>query len=295
MKLAFWGLCAGALHAVQAVVVVALVTYLDTREAWGSRTGVFPLSRVVTVWELPDSAHGGDAMQCNMTGDLQNVPAGVIDVRCVVAFFLCISATWQGCTSTLDEEESLALRARVRVIEYGVSASVMIMAIAVEVGVTDVYVLVQSCCLTCMCMCMGLVADIASAVMEDTKQTGDPLLERLGAWAWTAPHALGWVAMTAAWFPIVDGFRQSQLLSVQPSPGFVYAIVCVETILFAFIGATQTVALSAKTVCAGSHADRRAARHVIDRRAEFVFIALCFLSKSLLSWLILAPILVAVG
>ena len=295
------GLVAASLHCVQSLLVFSLIGSLDG----GSKNGgVFTITRTVSVWQprANASASAPHSMVGNFSVVVQNVPTGFLDARYAIAFFFLLSALFQGGGASLaiegdlhygvhDRHRGLTMMARVRLLEYSVSASVMVLAIMSEIGLTDAYVLSCAFVLTMLCMLLGLFADVLCAASERMLallEMEEPLVQVFGRWVWTVPHVLGWVCMGAVWVPIFDCFLQSQELSEQKAPEFVKAIIGVESTLFLVFGAVQAVALTLKTLTRGSDAERLCA---IDAGAETWFVALSFISKTLLGWLIMSPVL----
>ena len=276
---------ATGLHLAQALVVCGLIVWLDTRNV---KAGVFPLHKTVRVWHADSNA--------TTTGMIEGVfiesvvvSAGALDVRYAIASFFALSAAFQGAAGFLHIIDATYFR----FIEYAFSAPTMIMAIAVETGVDDIYTLQAMFVLVFATMVFGIIAELAVA--------------RELAWL---PHMAGWVTFLSAYSPILDAFIQSSERSTLVAPGFVHVIVFLQFILFACFGAVQAYALFFyfPTQAAGPGEEEPLTEKAGDAddfyynqedprhnttRITMAYVLLSITAKSLLGWLILAPILTA--
>lgn len=145
-----------------------------------------------------------------------------------------------------------------RWIEYSVSASVMIVLIAMFTGIWDIGALIGLVGANTAMIWLGLL-------MERHQQPGSP--------DWTA-FALGTVTGLVPWIAI-----GLYLAGAATAPGFVYAIVGFQFLLFAMFGANQYLQYAR----VGPWRDYR--------YGEVAYVVLSLAAKSLLAWLIFANVL----
>lgn len=293
-------------HAMQAVVVFGLVSWLNTQS---NDLGIFPLDKTVSIWHKKNPISKNFTGSSSMVSDdyyieYKKVSSGYLDVRYVIAIFFALSATFQGIGGYIFGG---IWGSRLRFVEYSFSASIMIIAIGVEAGIRDAYALEMMFVLTWVTMILGLLADVLSTiVMNHTYTDMEPIYQVLGIWAWMIPHASGWITCLAAYGPILDVFIQSSSKSEVSAPGFVHVIVFLQFFLFCCFGLVQTYSLVKKTYLImaiqgsikpystnlgnwGLEFERDAA--LLDERVEMIYVILSFVAKTLLCWLILSPIL----
>ncbi len=289
-------LAASLLHAVQFVIVTAIVCWQNEQQAPSSASlahtffdgapGYFELVRIARVWHT------------NGTMGTVTVPSGAIDVRAIMIAFFALSALFQGVASAFWQGRSGFLR----YVEYSLTASLMLMAIAVEAGIRDAYLI------ECMFVLMW-VTQLAGIVAEVAPSPSAP-------WLWVLPHLVGWVTFIAAYTPVIDSFLLCNAQSEKQAPAFVRALVIVEFLLFACFGLVQAYALTCKARLYDSpplsyHAvmsdlpsgftfydqdevtpqSTATASEMIDRTSEGAFIVLSLAAKTSLCWIILAPTL----
>ena len=308
---------AACLHGAQAIVVVSLIAWLDSRSSSSpggggafANNGVFTVQRFIPVW----TSHGEN--------HLQAVDSGVFDTRsAILAFFVisCIAHTaaavfWEG-----------RLGAFLHFAEYSVSAALALCAIAVEAGIRDAYTLQAQFVLVFATMVLGMAA-------EFTQTPQRPVLPC------ALFHLAGWVTCLSAYVPAMDVYMQSMARSVLKPPAFVSALVWVELALFVCFGFVQLYALVARAnlftaqndaalmmySLDGHHSDSASdllaggggngssgggsgggdpgsagwlspydARALmgIDERVELSFIVLSLVAKTCLAWLVLSPLI----
>jgi hypothetical protein len=304
---------AALLHAVQAVVVLALVSWLNTQPNSGD-IGVFPLDRTISIWHKKTSNTSLLATfeKSMVTDDYfvehRKLASGFLDVRYVIAAFFVLSSIFQAIGGYILGD---VWGSRLRFIEYSFSASIMIIAIGVEAGIRDLYTLEMMFILTWVTMILGLLAEIISTVLSSDPSIADrdPILQIWGIWSWLIPHVAGWVTCVAAYAPIIDVFVQSSTRSDVSAPGFVHVIVSLQFALFSCFGFVQMYSLVKKTyiimtiqgsfrkyaaVGGGEEAqDYYRDLYALADTVEKAYVTLSFVAKTLLAWLILSPILVS--
>jgi hypothetical protein len=284
-----WGTV--ALHLVQAIVVCALTVWLDSSTTERNK-GVFPLYKNVQVWSTNSSGNAESPVVSGVTVHTIIERAGTLDVRWVIVAFFSLSAAFPAALLWFDLNPSF------RFVEYSISASAMLMAIAVESGIQDVYTLQTMFVLTFATMILGLLTEFMPPPLS-----------------WIA-HGTAWITFLSAYSPIFDAFLQSNHHSNGASaPGFVYVIVFLEFALFAFFGVVQVYALffAKDSIMAQPHEQQellsQASSHnnnnkpdmnneendeISDAmRIQLAYVFLSLVAKTILAWLILAPILMA--
>lgn len=149
------------------------------------------------------------------------------------------------------------------------------------------------------------------------------------AWQWTIPHFLGWVTCIIGYSPLLDSYMHSTKCSDRGPPGFVHVIVFLEFILFSCFGFVQLYSLYYRTqlvlnpvnrsslsystlrqgtiasdgnfdednginanIIGGSNGINNNTSVLIIEQADFMYIMLSFVAKTLLAWLILSPIMI---
>ena len=293
---------AAALHAAQAIAVIALAAWMDRREGDGPllfQGGRIPLYRAATLFNVSSSS-------ATTTTDLR--PYGALDVRALIAAFFGLSALAQGAAALLWRGRS----GRARFLEYSVTAAVMVLAIAAEAGIRDAYTLAGQFVLVWATMLLGLAAESVQLAYAA------PHAADADAWLWVAPHAVGWATCLTAYAPILDVFLLNATATAgygQP-PDFVRVLVFLQFALFMAFGVVQVVALTQRTLVArragyaplhywqslargrtASMAELEQAVNtdaqlaLIDDAAELAYIALSLAAKTLLGWIVLSPLL----
>jgi hypothetical protein len=288
-------LIAAAFHGVQAITVFALISWLDTQPRSGMlfNGGRFELVRVVPVWR-------------ESTIESVVTDSGRVDVLYVIFAFFLLSAVFQCAGGFVPPQWA----PRLRFVEYSFSASIMMMAIALEAGIRDLYTLECMFVLTWATQVFGLMADAVSgyAVRLQCGSNGD-------LWLWVLPHVAGWATCLAAYAPAIDVFLQSRDRSDRQPPSFVTALIFAELVMFSCFGAVQTYGLIAKTLlCRGSNYqmidmsgidismeyDRTPLKNQkskmdqvrdVDATCEYAYIILSLVAKTMLCWIVLAPLL----
>lgn len=182
---------------------------------------------------------------------------GVFDVPVAITVFLLVSAVVQCLRPSIE----------VRFLEYSVSAPLMLMCIALEVGIRDVYTISLLGIMMSATNLLGMVTELL-------------LLEHL---AWAAfPHMVGWLLMLGSYVVVFVAF------SVVPGtpPDFVYAIVALMFLLFCLFGFVQIYDL----VVRHNYLSQKEYEKHVDRIGT-MYDVLSLVAKSLLAWLVVAPLL----
>ena len=312
---------AALFHAIQAIVVLGLVSWLNTQPAPSNKIGVFPLVKTVSIWhKKPEGAVGTEYSESGMVSaefyvEFKRISSGELDVRYVIVAFFTLSAVFQVIGGYILGG---VWGSRLRFIEYSFSASIMIIAIAVESGIRELYTLAMMFVLIWVTMMLGLLADFINAVtvVVDKQVEWDPLLYVMGPRVWLIPHIAAWVTCLAAYGPILDVFIQGSSKSDVQAPGFVHVIVFLQFALFSIFGLVQMYSLVRRTSLitdtlrsggkkysavladdAGATMQFQPESNIyrdlsdLNDFVEKAYITLSFVAKTLLSWLILSPIL----
>jgi hypothetical protein len=145
-------------------------------------------------------------------------------------------------------------------------------------------------------------------------------------WLWVFPHFLGWVTCFVGYAPLLDSYLSSSSCSERGPPGFVHIIVFLEFVLFSCFGLVQLYSLFYRTkqilyprhyntlisrrsgsTLSSMQSDDDAMMMSIDQnddyslkmshpygvsiseKADYMYILLSFIAKTLLAWLILSP------
>jgi hypothetical protein len=216
-----------------------------------------------------------------------------------------------------------------RFVEYSFSASIMILAIAVQTGVTDIYALCGIFTLIFTTNILGLIAEVFCCCAESLCASSllyakkiDSIMPIPFVWLWTLPHFLGWITCIIGYAPLLDSYLHSTQCSDRGPPGFVNVIVFLEFVLFSSFGFVQFYSLYYRTERLlnpenTSSATRNISRQSvsynqvsfsadaqdvnlsmtaaqpasISEQADYAYIMLSFVAKTLLAWLILAPVI----
>jgi hypothetical protein len=231
--------------------------------------------------------------------------AGYLDVRYLIFSFFLLSCLFQAVEALFLSPEYQGPRL-LRFVEYSISSSVMILAIAIQVGLTDIYILVCIFTLMFATNLLGLVAELLCFLAETSQGA-------LSIWLWTLPHGIAWVTCLVAYAPLLDAYLQSTRCSDRSPPGFVHVIIFLEFFMFISFGFVQVYSLASKTTrylltgAEGYQMHPVAATGAsyyyttktpeyqsqdITDTADLAYIVLSFTAKTLLAWLILAPVLI---
>jgi hypothetical protein len=216
-----------------------------------------------------------------------------------------------------------------RFVEYSFSASIMILAIAVQTGVTDIYALCGIFTLIFTTNMLGLIAEVFCCCAESLCSSSllyakkiDSIMPIPFVWLWTLPHFLGWITCIIGYAPLLDSYLHSTQCSDRGPPGFVNVIVFLEFVLFSSFGFVQFYSLYYRTErllnpenssAASRNILRQSVSYIqvpystdpqdvnlsmpaaqlvsISEQADYAYIMLSFVAKTLLAWLILAPVI----
>ena len=269
------------LHLLQAIIALGLIFRLNSQTV-NTNGGVFSLTKDIQIWapllNSSQSGGAGNSFVGNYSLTYTNVYVGNLDVRYGIVGFFILSAFFQGTSSILSPQLWFnTITSQWRYVEYSISASVMIICIAVEAGIS------------------GLLADLLSTLTANVAfPQNDIILYTFGQWSWVVPHMAAWCTCITAYSPILDAYFQS--VSHSPSanvPGFVTALIMAEMILFVCFGFVQAYSLVFRTLIIQTGMNNDAALDALQERVERMFIILSLTAKSVLAWVILAPILTA--
>lgn len=155
--------------------------------------------------------------------------------------------------------------------EYSVSASVMIVLIGLLTGINDLYAVIGIFGVNASMILFG-------AVMEHVNVDREKV-------TWL-PFVAGCVAGAVPWVAIVVAvYRAATFTGSQGVPGFVYAIVVTEFLLFNCFAVNQWLQYRGRTTGTGRFADYL--------YGEKVYLVLSLVAKSALAWQIFAGTLAA--
>jgi hypothetical protein len=209
--------------------------------------------------------------------------AGYFYFTVAVAAFFLICAFFHLGNALLWRDLYLRLLAQCycpsRWIEYSFSASVMVLLIGYTTGSIMLNVLVLLFALTLVTMFFGHLHEVICRPASPEQWAEPSVLWRLQA------HVLGYVPQVAAWGVMVAQFAQASGSSSTDEdgnerrmPGFVYAIVSLELVLFWSFGLVQLVV------------SLRAPKDYI--KGELAYQVLSLVAKGLLGLLFLSNVLV---
>lgn len=256
----------------------------------------------------------------------QTFHIGDLDIRYIIFSFFLLSGLFQLTDGFMGAYTSKQPRL-LRFVEYSFSASIMILAIAVETGVNDIYTLYCIFTLIFTTNLLGLISELFCFITEGLLSHGDTValykLDRIlpmpFAWLWTIPHFLGWITCIIGYSPLLDSYLHSTKCSERGPPGFVHVIVFLEFILFSCFGFVQLYSLYYRTLIMvnsnvrttpysslrqstasselifddeGNGDGGHTSAYIVDQ-ADFMYILLSFIAKTLLAWLILSPALMS--
>ena len=292
---------AAVLHLVQALVVLGLTPGLDANHANEPSffRGVYPIEKTLFLRRNTDREPvcGLPALRNESGLTLDGLPAydyvvvdegalvmphafrvGYVDIRYMLFAFFLLSSGFQAAEAALDGPRWL------RFVEYAFSAGVMLLAMAVQLGVTDIYTL---CCMYALMFATNMLGLIAEMLCDASRSS------TLSEWFWLGPHCLGWLTCLFAYAPLIDSYLATTRCSDRRPPGYVHVIIFLEFALFCSFGVVQLYALVQKSLVYGGYAPMAEGGLTddIDSYADLAYIALSLTAKTLLAWLILAPIL----
>ena len=300
-----------------ATAVVHLVSALTLIYLYAERQGDKPISRVNRV-----AVCWGGSM--NMTNHIDTEPSSGWDrldsIATLIIIFFFLSAIFQGIASSYkDYDKNIELNQPqyLRYAEYSVSASLMIISIFMSFGLLDSYLHMCVFFLTFLCMLMGLAADVIRNHIKSDNTNLKILLRQVVV----NLHYLSWLPMLVPWFILfytvmdlqTNHFKDacnanSTLITNNEDttenslPWFVWFILVIEGILFAFLGLVQQFQFSDELIFSKSqwgtnfvylsdNADYNAAK--TGTRTEVRFLILSLTAKSLLGWTIFSQVLVS--
>ena len=293
-RLRYLHLTAAILHSFQCLLVIGFIgsNFLEG-------AGVVQITQQVTKWGVPNSTNSTDTPGAKSIGGnftLTVVPLNMFqaDIKIIIAFFFLLAAAdhWLVWT-VLPWWFQLPLAetgAYARMIEYSVSASLMAVAIAIETGIRDLTSLSGIFFLMWCCMIFGLLAEY---LIQDNNPK----------WAWVA-HVAGWIPFLAGYWPILYAYFAANAISDSQAPLFVTGIVFAELITFVTFGVVQLLYLRYKNLQPGLWGIfHKCAPRVFKSepwtpemaryKSEMMFLLLSIVSKTVLAWTVLGPVLVS--
>jgi len=325
-RLFYLNAAAATLHLVQAVIVMLLIAFAKNQSVMPpTRT----IKKTLYVLMDPNNANpkcdlpkltntaGQTGMTLNLGGGLEiasnnfflfddayGIPnafsVGSIDIRCLICLFFAFSFIFQALDIGFETYTTKNVSPRLlRFVEYSISASIMIMAIALQVTIIEVYTLCFMFILIFATNILGLFAESLVFIVETTELSNiyaSPGLPMPPMFWWTIPHALSWTTCLVGYAPLIDAYLTSTGCSDRTPPGFVDVIVFLECSLFTCFGFVQLYSLVMKTrlllrTNTPSKGELTHESKQITYQADFAYIILSFTAKTLLAWLILAPII----
>ena len=292
---------AAFLHSFQFLLIFVFIAtnYLEG-------TGVVQITQQITKWGAPNSTDttGAKSIGGNFTLTLVQLKMFWADIKVIIAVFFLLAAAdhWFVLFSQTDMGgmylDSWGLPrlplaetgAYARMIEYSVSASLMAVAIAIETGITDLTSLSGIFFLMWCCMIFGLLAEY---LIQDDKPK----------WAWVA-HFSGWIPFIAAYSPIFVAYDRAGVESASKAPAFVTGIVAAEFSTFLLFGFAQLLYLRYKNMeprlwgtfhsyAPDRFADETWSPKIARYLSEMMFLLLSIISKTVLAWTVLGPVLMA--
>lgn len=179
-----------------------------------------------------------------------------------------------------------------RFIEYGISASLMLWIIGLQSGIQSFYVLYLISICNVGCQILGLVAEYSMSLLNESmaSKKGDTLApwwkyrknenEENNFTIMILCHVVAFLQYLSAYGIIISHFVVSlgNCNSTEP-PGFVYAIIATQAILFGCFGLVQLTG-----VVTGLN---------VLKEPEAVYIGLSLTAKSVLGWLLFAYVFLA--
>ena len=204
---------------------------------------------------------------------------GEMDSRWVSAWFHFLSFVFQmGSTASKDAYYRVLDDGRTHLghfVEYSFSASLMMLAIGVQLGVTDLFTLMGAAVNTWACMVFGLFAEL---FFQSTPRASVSLWSVKLPAHWLA-HGAGWVTLVFAMVAMYSTLDMAVVCVPGVAiPGFVWAIIVIESILFCSFGVVQVGAFVAKATAKDPV--------VWAARAEAAYIVLSICAKTILGMLI---------
>jgi len=288
------GVTAG-LHLVWAIVFIALWGTSE-RDDGSKKDLVYPLYTSFITWtdqspEEPGTSVGISYGQCPSArsilfgGTATVAPAwkdsGVkLSLHWLVVSFFLLSAFFQ---LIMAVRNGVMSAPTIRFTEYSISASVMIVAIALQIGILHTHTLILLATLTWTTMICGLLTEKISTVLRKTAHDKhsrklhdnghiDARSRSEFRKIMIVAHCIGWVLIAVIFGVLLNAFHQQNTCDKpQSAPKFVWAIVYVESILFAAFGGVQLLQI---TDCIDSS------------KAEMGYVVLSFTSKTILGWLV---------
>lgn len=251
----------------------------------------------------------------------KHVEGPVFPIAWLVIIFFLLSGIFQGFAAwgkisndntgdTWYDYEGLINEGRnpIRFIEYSISASVMLAIIAVQAGIQSFDTVMLIVGANIGCQILGLVAEyFRSDLLQESRKAKQDDNQRCAPWCvrrkpgadnsyWlmVLSHAIGFVQFGFAYGTIIYHFYASiDNCSSTVPPGFVYAIVWSQFVLFASFGFVQlaSIAFNEKWLDKFGVGDGEQRFSCAD--PESIYILLSLTAKSVLGWLLFSYVFIA--
>jgi hypothetical protein len=161
-------------------------------------------------------------------------------------------------------------------LEYSFSSSLMAMTMAVEVGINELFAVVGIGGLFFSMNIAGMGAEIMA---HYARKINDAFIGYLCI----LTHFMGWIMFLMAMVPIWAQFHQVLECSENGgTPGYVYALVIVESFLFFLFGFLQAIGMYEKLMCPDNFVE-------LLFRYDCAHAMLSLLAKTILVWLLVVP------
>ena len=181
-------------------------------------------------------------------------------------------------------------------LEYSISSSLMIVVFGLNTGIYEYYTLTSFFALFFGMNLLGFCAEIMCYILEhqyNSNNMGAGSEEQQSIYVWVWPHMGAWILFFFAWIPCVKTFWRVHDCSDRHAPWFVMLMVILQSICFFLFGFVQLWCLWARSSLAGVNGG--GAVKLERQRILYIFdawsIGLSLFAKTLLAWLLLAPML----
>jgi hypothetical protein len=215
---------------------------------------------------------------------------GELDTRITIILFHFLSFLFQFLNSW-DETAYMSVLKKgngnvSHFIEYSISASLMIISICAQLGVTDIFIIVNVFGNSWACMMFGFFAEI---FYDESPSSGVSFhmkgVEYHITNFWIA-HVAGWISLAFAMSAVYSNLGLVILCTDMPSkvPGFVWAMVAVESFLFLCFGFVQLFEFIYKPFTSDDKNYKLRVKWAL--RTEYIYITLSASAKVLLGAII---------
>ena len=266
--------------------------------------------------------------------EYSNIDAGVLDVRYIIVAFFTLSAFFQavggyilgGLWGRQLRYIEYSFSASIMILAIGVESGIRDIYILEMMFVLTWITMILG-------LLADHMTEFFMYVGSSQQVSFDPLTNTFGYWTWVIPHFAGWATCLAAYGPILDHFITSSSKSDVSAPGFVNVIIFMQFGFFSCFGFVQLYYLINKTyILLGGGGQQQNAYGAngmdmqssvrlmynndgggivngdflknnnvdivnlisITENAERMYIVLSLSAKTILSWLILSPIITSI-